>query len=235
MQLIRYNIKDLTFSWGYFVMKKTSSVVLAAACLVASFSCLVSAQEALSRGFEKARMSSMSEKVLNSGADMQVPQVPTRIEPGHEIGNVAGTNIEMKSYDHAVAGVINGGLVWGFFDEAKGVSTLTLRKYGQIISAEFKRQEDKSLGGVITSGEGESQRTTSVFLAGTESRGFKLRINGEEVAVAISPEGVNNGHFVNPTYSTVIGGKPVSYRIEVEGCLGYSIYMGMIVLGAYAH
>lgn len=112
-----------------------------------------------------------------------------------------------------------------------------MRKYGQTISAEFKRQPDNSLGGVITSGEGNSQRSTSVSFAGADaaSRTFKLRINSEVLVVSIAAEGISNGHFVNPTYSTVIGGKSLSYRIEVEGCFGYSIQMAMIILGAYAH
>jgi len=206
-------------------MKKKLIVVCGLGCLMFSAFHPVFAGEALFQELEKA------------GTAIQPPQVLRPIEPGHELGNVTGTDIEMKSYDHSVAGAINGATVWGFFDEAAGVSKLMMRKYGQVISAEFKRQPDKSLGGVITSGDEGSQRTTSVFFAGMDaaSRTFKLRINDEEVVVLVTPEGMSDGHFVNPTYSTVIGGKPVSYRIEVTGCFGYSINIGMIILGAYAH
>jgi len=93
------------------------------------------------------------------------------------------------------------------------------------------------LGGTIESGEGSFLKKTSVFFAGADmpSKTFKLKINGEEVVVSISAEKEQKGHFVNPTYSAVLGGKKVSYRIEAEGCMGYSIQMGMLILGAYAH
>jgi len=215
-------------------MKKTWVMVFGLACSISLIASFVSAQEALAQEFENARTMASAKK---SHAAVPEIQQPLRTEEGHDLGNVTGTGIDMKVYDHAVAGAVNGAVVWGFFDEAAGASKLMMRKYDQVISAEFKRQPDKTLGGVITSADGASQRTTSVFLAGADpaNKIFKLRINGEEIVVSITPEGINGGHFVNPTYSTTLGGKPVSYRIEVEGCLGYSIQMGMIILGAYAH
>jgi hypothetical protein len=213
-------------------MKKIVTAVCGLACLICVASRFASAQDALSQGFEKARISAVTEKIPGN-----IPEVLRPAEPGHELGNMTGTDISMKVYDHAVAGAINGAVAWGFFDEASSSAQLIMRKYGQVITAKFERQPDKSLGGVITSGEGSSKRSTSVFFAGADpaKNTFKLRINEEEVAVTITPEGMANGHFVNPTYSAVIGGKPVSYRVEVEGCLGYSINMGMIILGAYSH
>ncbi|MBU2573470.1 MAG: hypothetical protein KKH28_05280 [Elusimicrobia bacterium] len=217
-------------------MKKILTVVCGLACLICLLSRPAFTRDALSRGFEKARTLVVTEQTPGVTPDIRPPELRP-IEPGHDLGDVTGADIAMKVYDHAVAGAVNGAVAWGFFDEAASASKLIMRKYGQTISAEFKRQPDKSLGGVITSGDGSSQRSTSVFLAGADmaSRTFKLRINDAEVVVAIAPEGISNGHFVNPTYSTVIGGKPVSYRIEVEGCFGYSIQMAMIILGAYAH
>jgi len=204
-------------------------------CILFSVSGFASAQKVLS--IEESAKALSLFGITNNSTDIRLPQAPGRIEPGHELGNVTGTNIEMKVYDHAVAGAINGSVAWGFFNEAAGTSSLIMRKYGQTISAEFKRQPDKSIGGIITSGDASSQRTTSVFMAGADAANhtFTLRINEELVVVSITSEGMSNGHFVNPTYSATIGGKPVSYRIEAEGCLGYSIQMGMIILGAYAH
>ncbi|OGS08844.1 MAG: hypothetical protein A2270_00050 [Elusimicrobia bacterium RIFOXYA12_FULL_51_18] len=219
-------------------MKKTLVSACGLACLMFSVFHFASAHEALSQEFEKARTLSLAGQTPDAKTESQATPAYKPVEPGQDlVGNVTGTNIEMKAYDHTVAGIINGGIAWGFFDEAAGSSRLIMRKYGQVISAEFKKQADKSLGGVITSSDGSSQRTTSVFMAGADpaARTFKLRINEEEVVVTIVPEAMSSGHFVNPTYSAVIDGKPVSYRIEVEGCLGYSIQMGMMILGAYAH
>ena len=217
-------------------MKRTLTIVCGFACFICLISSLASAQEALSQEFEKAKTFILTQKNPGSAPDIQPPALRP-VEPGHELGNVTGTDIAMKVYDHAVAGAVNGAVVWGFFNEAVGSAQLRMRKYGQEITAEFKRQPDKSYGGVITSADDSSRRSTSVFLAGVDAanRTFKLRINEEEVTVLITPEGISNGHFVNPTYSTVLGGKPVSYRIEVVCCLGYSINMSMIILSAYAH
>jgi hypothetical protein len=219
-----------------FVMKKTLAVVCGLTCLALATVRFAWSQEELSQEFKKAGTEFLIERNTGGGPEIR-PPAPRPVEPGHELGNVTGTDIVMKVYDHAVAGAINGAVVWGFFDEAANSSRLIMRKYGQIIQAQFARQADKSFGGVIASGEGDAQLRTSVFLAGADpaSNTFKLRINEEEVLVSITPEGISNGHFVNPTYSAVIGGRPVSYRIEAEGCLGYSIQMAMIILGAYSH
>lgn len=169
--------------------------------------------------------------------DRQLPPAYRPVEPGQDkLGGVTGTNIDMKTYDHTVAGAINGGVAWGYYDEAGGFARLVMRKYSQVITAEFKKQDGK-LGGTISSTDGSSTRTTRVEFAGANvaARTFRLLINGEPVAVSIQSEGMNGEHFVNPAYSAVVGGKPVSYRIEAEGCMGYSIFMGMLMFGAYAH
>lgn len=203
-------------------MKKFNIVSCAVLCAVFAVSGQAAAGEALAQAGK---------------ASAAVPPAYKSVEPGQDVmGNVTGTGIEMKAFDHSVAGAINGGIVWGFYDEAAGFSKLVMRKYSQVITAEFKRQDGK-LGGIITSTDGASQRSTAVSLAGVDAaaKTFKLLINDETVTVTVTPESLNGGHFVNPTYTAVIGGKTVSYRIEVEGCLGYSIQMGMIILGAYSH
>jgi len=217
-------------------MKKPLFTVLVLTCFVPmSFS--AAADEKLSPAHEKAGALKQSADTMKDSDGSPLPNEPVSEEPGHDLGGVTGTNIDMKVYDHAVAGAINGGVAWGFFDEAAGAARLTMRKYGQVISAGFKKQADGSLGGVISSADGDAQRTTSIFLGKVDgaNKKFTMKLNGEEITVAITAEGMNGGHFVNPTYSTVIAGKPVSYRIEVEGCFGYSINMAMIMIGAYAH
>ncbi len=37
----------------------------------------------------------------------------------HDMSNIVGTGVELKSYDHAIAGALNGFLVFGNIDEAK--------------------------------------------------------------------------------------------------------------------
>jgi hypothetical protein len=183
------------------------------------------------------RAADISRKTFDNGAPQGATAVEEPSEPGHDLGNVTGTDISMKVYDHAIAGAIKNFVAWGVFEESKGASTLVMRRYGQTISAVFKKQEDGTFGGVISSGEGETARKTTVQLAGVDPKDktFTLRLNGKDVVVSITAEGFSGGHFVNPTYSTVIDGKNVSYRMEVECCFGYSIQMAMMILGAYVH
>lgn len=217
-------------------MKRTLFAILVSICSV-SMSFAAAADKVLSPAYAKAAALERSAEPIKDADGANLPKAAVRVEPGQDLGSLKGTDIDMKSYDHAVAGAINGGLAWGFFDEATGVSKLIMRKYGQVVTAEFKKQADNSLGGVITSADGAAQRTTSIFLGKVDAanKKFTMKLNGEEITVAITSEGMNGGHFINPTYSTVINGKPVSYRAEVEGCYGYSINMALIILGAYAH
>ncbi|MFC1522302.1 hypothetical protein ACFL6Y_07820 [Elusimicrobiota bacterium] len=158
-------------------------------------------------------------------------------EPGHDLGSIKGTNIDMKVYDHAIAGAIKGFVAWGFFDESSGISTLIMRHYAQLITTEFKKQEDGKFGGVIKSGEGDAARITTVRFVKVDpsTHSLVLELNGNSITVNITSEAYENGHFINPTYSTVINGEAVSYKIEGEGCYGYSIHMAMMILGAYVH
>jgi hypothetical protein len=172
-----------------------------------------------------------------SAAVQTTGEVKPAAEPGHELGSVTGTNIDMKVYDHAMAGALNGGVAFIVYEESEGGSRLTLRKYGETIQAEFKEQADNTLGGVITSGQNEQARTTKVEFVGLDSASntFKLQIGDEEVTVAITTEGTVGGHMKNPTFSTTIAGQPVSFRVEVECCYGYAIFASMAILGGYAH
>ena len=158
-------------------------------------------------------------------------------EPGHELGSVTGTNIDMKVSDHAIAGALNGGIAFLIYEESVGVARLALRKYGETIQAEFKQQEDDTLGGVITSGKDDTLRTTKVNFVGLDpaTSTFRLQVGEEELTVSITNEGTVGEHMKNPTFSTTIAGQPVSYRVEVECCYGYAVFISMAMLGGYVH
>ncbi|MDD5657574.1 MAG: hypothetical protein PHF00_10015, partial [Elusimicrobia bacterium] len=161
------------------------------------------------------------------------------VEPGHDLGKITGTDIEMSVGDHAFGGAINGAVAFGFFDEGKG-ARLLLRKYGQLIETQFKKQEDGSYGGVIKSVDGTAERATPVFakgmVPGAPKPTFNLQIGKEVVSVTmVENEGMVGAHYKNPTFEAVIAGKTVRYRIQVECCLGYSLNMAMMILGAHAH
>lgn len=154
----------------------------------------------------------------------------------HVLGNISGTDIDMKVYDHAFAGAIKDFIAWGFVDEAKGGAELILRKYGQRIRTEFGRKKGK-FGGVIESGEGKAARRTDISLvkANGKKKRFRLSVAGEEVLVTISPKRMDGHHFIDPTYTAKLKGKTVRYTVEGMACMGLSIQYAMMILGAYAH
>ena len=159
-------------------------------------------------------------------------------EEDHSLSNIRGTNIELKTYDHAIAGAIRDFVVWGYVDEASFTSDLIMRRDGQIVKATFKRQEDGRIGGQIIHTVGEAERTTEIYLGGVdpEAGQIKLLVNGQETVVSITSEGFEGSHFINPTYTTVIDGEEVSFTMENgEACFGLSMHLSMVIFGAYLH
>ncbi len=158
-------------------------------------------------------------------------------EGDHSLGDISGTGIRLKTHDHAFAGAIGDFVAWGFLDEDTGISTLTIRKYGNTITTEFKRDAKGRTGGVIGHSDGDGQHQTHVYYVGMDAKNltFFLSINGEKVPVKIEYEGYQNNHFVNPTYIAQLGDEKLSYRMEGEACINMSAHFAMMILGAYAH
>ena len=159
-------------------------------------------------------------------------------EEEHPLGNITGTNIEMKFYDHAFAGAINGAVAWGFLDEGTFKSELKLRKYGQTINANFEMNASKKLVGTISSiGEdsGDHVTTLSVLGVNTKESQITLKINDETIVMSITADKFENNHFFNPTYKTTYKGQEISYHLEGKACYGVSSHFALLILGAYIH
>ena len=72
-----------------------------------------------------------------------------RAEDGHELSSIKGDmNIDLKTYDHAMAGSVKGFVMWGGVNEAEGKSELIMRRDGQDVKAVFA-QVDKTFGGTV--------------------------------------------------------------------------------------
>ncbi len=157
-------------------------------------------------------------------------------EPGQELTTIVGTNIDMKIYDHAMAGAMKDFVVWGFFDESTGSAELIMRKYDQTIKTVFKKENDK-LGGMITHTQDGVRYDTAVEFVKVDpaKKEIHLKINEEAIVVAVEPESVNGGHMVNIKFTTVLKGETVSYVLGGESCFGKSAFFAMMILGAYSH
>ncbi|OFZ49606.1 MAG: hypothetical protein A2381_04040 [Bdellovibrionales bacterium RIFOXYB1_FULL_37_110] len=158
-------------------------------------------------------------------------------EEGQELTTIHGTNIDMKIYDHAMAGAIKDYVAWGFFDEAAGVAELIVRKYELTIKTIFTKQENGKVGGTIVHTKDGVEYKTQIEFAGIDSANkiIKLKINDELVSVHVVPESMNESHMVNPTFTAVVAGETISYQMGGEGCYGKSMFFAMMILGAYIH
>jgi hypothetical protein len=148
----------------------------------------------------------------------------------HSLGNFTGTDIELKAYDHSFAGAIRDFTAFGWVDEATFTSHLTIRKYAKTTVATFKKDEKGAIGGTIST---EESRVEVAFVGYDKEQQILLfKLNGEDISIKITSDGIVNGHFQNPTYSTVINGKNYSYHLEGEACVGLSLHYNMMILAA---
>ncbi|MEK6704234.1 MAG: hypothetical protein AAB116_11455 [Candidatus Poribacteria bacterium] len=154
----------------------------------------------------------------------------------HPLSTIKGTYIDLKTYDHAIAGSLKDFVIWGHVDEATFSSELIMKKDGQIIKAFFKK-ENGQIGGVIKHTVESKDHLTSIYFKRLEKAENKLLfdINGQEVAVAITSEGFSEGHFLNPTYKAILNGTEVNYTLQGSACYGYSLHLAFLILGAYTH
>jgi len=157
-------------------------------------------------------------------------------EDGQELTTIRGTNIDMKIYDHAMAGSIKDFVAWGFFDEAAGTSELIIRKYGQTFKTVFNKQENGKFGGTITFTRDNVTQNVGIEFGKVDpqKKEIYLKVNNEDVVITVVPESMNGGHMVNPTFTTTLKGETVSYVLGGESCFGKSSFFAMMILGAYS-
>lgn len=157
-------------------------------------------------------------------------------EEGHTLGTLKGTGIDMKAYDHAIAGQIKDFVAWGAMDEANGTSELIMRKDGQTIKTTFRKENGK-LGGIVRHETEGREITTSLYLVRVNKPENKIifKVNDQEIAISITADKFENNHFINPTYRGVVAGQEFSYSLEGQACFGFSTQLSLMVLGAYLH
>ena len=160
-------------------------------------------------------------------------------EDEHPLSTIQGTQIELKYSDHAFAGSINGIVAFGYLDEDTFSSELVLRKHGSLIKTIFSKDPaTKIFGGQLLSVDTNgSQRRTLLTVTAIQPKEQKisLKINEEQIEMLVSADRFENGHFINPTYSTVYQGQTISYKVEGSACYGVSSHFALMILAAYVH
>ena len=147
----------------------------------------------------------------------------------HSLGHLKGTDIDLKTFDHAFAGQIRDFVTFGWVNEETFTSELTIRKYLKTTTATFKKSE-KGIGGILAT---EENSVDVQFLKiDKENNIIKYNVNGKPVNVQIAYEHLVDGHFINPTFTTFLEGKDYTYRLQGEACYGLALHYNMMILAA---
>lgn len=156
----------------------------------------------------------------------------------HTLTNFRGGDVELKAYDHAVAGSVKDFLVFANKDEETGVSTFTAKKDGKIITTEIKRQENGTFGTSFAhvTKEGEERNVTVAFKTLTrEENKYVFTVNGQDVSIYVQADDFRNNHFINPQYNFEFSDKKLSVKLENgQACYNFSAHLIAILLTAYS-
>lgn len=154
------------------------------------------------------------------------------------MGTITGSEINMFAADHGFTGVIKNTLVFGNLDEETGLSELTFKKAGKIFHASFGKKSG-IIGGIIESENAdETTKSTEVKFVSIDKtvQTITVKIDNEEVKVAITADDFQNNHFINPTYNAVMKGQNVTFKLaNGKACYNFSTHLIMMIMGAMAH
>lgn len=159
-------------------------------------------------------------------------------EDGHDLSTIKGTHeIDLKAYDHAMAGSIKSFVLWGSVNESSGTSELIMRRDGQDVKASFKR-DGNSFGGIVQHEIDGALKKTSIQFSSLDRQNneFRFSVNGSPVLAKVSAEAFRNNHFIKPTYTIVLpSGDTASFKFEGQACFNYSLHLLTMMIAALSH
>ncbi len=158
-------------------------------------------------------------------------------EEDHFLGTITGTNIDLKIYQHAIAGSIKGVVVFGNVDEETGAVDLSIKKDNQLIKASFGDVNGKT-GGTIHHVVDNKAIDTTIYLTKIDPKAqiLSFELNGQNLDLSVKGEDFQNNHFINPTYITKFNGEEITYSVHGDkACYGFSTNLAFMILGAYFH
>lgn len=182
----------------------------------------------------------MMKKLLISAALLvaSLSQGLARAEDGHSLTTLKGDyGIDLKVYDHAMAGAIKDFVIWGSVNEAAGTSELIMRRDDQDVKALFAKT-DTSFGGTVAHQNDKGLRSTTVRFAGLDrnKNEYTFTVNGNEIKASVVAEDFRNNHFIKPTYTVrSANGESFSFKFEGEACYKYSLHLLTLMIAAVNH
>ena len=151
---------------------------------------------------------------------------------------ITGQEINLTEIDHGFAGTIKNTLVFGTLDEETGKSTLVFKKEGKVFHTDFQKMNG-SFGGVMSSeNEAGIRKVTEVKFQSLDrvNQAITVKIDEVEVKVSIQADRFENNHFFNPTYTALLNGQMVSFKLSGgKACYNFSAHLIMMIFGAMSH
>lgn len=159
-------------------------------------------------------------------------------EAPHGSGTISGSEINLFAMDHAFSGMIKNTLVFGNLDEETGMSELSFKKSGKIFHATFGKKNASIQGVIESENPDETMKSTEISFVSMDpkEKSITVKINAEEIKVMINADDFQNNHFINPTYSAVMNGKAIQFKLSNgKACYRFSTHLIMMILGSMSH
>jgi hypothetical protein len=159
-------------------------------------------------------------------------------EDAHSLASIKGdVGIELKAFDHAMAGSVRDFVIWGSVDERTNTSELIMRRDGQDVRSVFAPRE-KSFGGVVMHKTSKGVKATNIRFIGLDRRKneYSFFVNGDQMIATVVGEDFKNNHFIKPTYT--ISGKnmnDIAFKFDGEACYKYSLHIITMMIAATMH
>jgi hypothetical protein len=159
-------------------------------------------------------------------------------EEGHTVTTVTGSHsIDLKEYDHSVAGSVKDFVIFGNVFESENKSELLIKKDGQLIKSVFE-QKDKTIKGQIEHTVGAQTFKTEIEFKGLkkDTNEFFYDVNGQSVVVRVKFDRFENNHYFNPEYTFTFKNETYTYKInDGQACYRYTALLSFIMIGALVH
>lgn len=156
----------------------------------------------------------------------------------HTLNTITGSHdIQLKEFDHSIAGSVRDFVVFGNVSETSNSAELTMKKDGQLIRTVFQK-EGNELGGTIHHEvEGRAIDTRIVFKGlDKEKNKFSYEVNGKLAEVTVLADKFENNHYINPQYVVTYNGQMIMYKLNGgQACYRYSAFLNFLMLGAVLH
>ncbi len=155
----------------------------------------------------------------------------------HGMGDIKGNSIELKTYDHAIAGEVNGKLIFGNVNEEEGYSELNIKYEGTLSKTIFSKEEGKKFGGTIsfTTEKGDHQMIVEFVKLDRSTNTYTFSFNGKLLNIQVTAPEFKNNHFINPTYTTILeDGKMIRFTMSNgQACYNFSAHLITMIVSSY--